>query len=76
MGTLFNVLKVVIFEASAAILLSTLSATLTAIPVYFLWNWLMPTIFGLTKLTFAQSWGICILFGLLFNNTVKIKEER
>lgn len=37
-----------------------------AIPVLLLWNWLMPTIFGLTTITLGQAWGISVLCGLLF----------
>ena len=37
-----------------------------AIPVMYLWNWLMPKIFGLTTLTFWQSWGLSLLTSLLF----------
>lgn len=38
---------------------------LLAWPVMLLWNWLMPTIFGLCKLTFWQSWGVMTLAGFL-----------
>lgn len=37
-----------------------------AIPVLLLWNWLIPTIFGLTTITLGQAWGILVLCGLLF----------
>lgn len=40
-------------------------ATLFAFVVMWLWNWLMPTIFGLTTLTFWQTAGIIILSKLL-----------
>ncbi|HLD90538.1 MAG TPA: hypothetical protein VI911_05915 [Patescibacteria group bacterium] len=42
---------------------------LLAFPVMWLWNWLMPTIFGLMKLTFWQSLGINLLCGFLFRST-------
>lgn len=32
-------------------------AIVLAIPVWLLWNWLMPTIFGVTKITIIQSRG-------------------
>jgi len=38
-----------------------------SIPVMLLWNWLVPTIFGLTSITLVQAWGISFLCGLLFN---------
>jgi hypothetical protein len=34
--------------------------------VMLLWNWLMPTIFGLTTITFWQSVGIVLLARLIF----------
>lgn len=41
-------------------------ALLTALPVYLLWNWLMPEIFGLTTLTFIQALGLSMLAACLF----------
>ena len=41
-------------------------AAIGSIPMWLLWNWLMPVIFGLTKLTLMQSFGIVLLSGLLF----------
>lgn len=38
-------------------------------PVMILWNWLMPALFGITKLTFWQSWGLMFLTGLLFDRS-------
>ena len=40
-----------------------------AIPPYFLWNWLMPAIFGLTTITFWQAWGLSFLSSILFKNS-------
>lgn len=34
--------------------------------VMWLWNWLMPMIFGLPTLTYWQAWGLVILFHILF----------
>ncbi|HKJ86096.1 MAG TPA: hypothetical protein VKA06_08465 [Spirochaetia bacterium] len=33
-----------------------------------LWNWLMPEIFGLTRITYWQAWGLFLLFSILFKN--------
>lgn len=44
-------------------------AVVIAIPVWLLWNWLMPTIFGVTKITIIQSWGISWLCSLLFGSS-------
>jgi hypothetical protein len=42
---------------------------IAAIPTYFLWNWLMPTIFGIKTVTFFQAWGLSFLAGILFKNS-------
>ncbi|MFD2566158.1 hypothetical protein [Pseudotenacibaculum haliotis] len=34
--------------------------------IMYLWNWLMPAIFGLTTITFWQAIGICLLSKILF----------
>ena len=34
--------------------------------IAYLWNWLMPTIFGLTTITFWQGVGIFVLCDILF----------
>ena len=44
-------------------------------PIYFLWNWLMPVIFGLPKITFLQSLGIWLLSSLLFRETIKVSKN-
>ena len=40
-------------------------ALLFALPVMWLWNWLMPAIFGLPTIGFLQTLGLLILSGLL-----------
>jgi hypothetical protein len=45
---------------------------LCAVPVMLLWDWLMPTLFGLKEITLFQAWGLSVLSGLLFkSNTSK-----
>ena len=34
--------------------------------VMLLWNWLMPSIFGVGTITFWQAWGLVVLAHLLF----------
>ncbi len=34
--------------------------------VMLLWNWLMPSIFGLPAITFWKAWGLVILAHILF----------
>jgi hypothetical protein len=39
---------------------------LCGLVVMLLWNWLMPDIFGLKRLTYWQAWGMLILCTILF----------
>lgn len=48
------------------IVLCFLIAIIAALPTMWLWNWLMPVIFGLSKITFWQAWGINMLCSILF----------
>ena len=45
-----------------------------AIPIWLLWNWLMPLIFGVTKLTLIQAWGVTFLSSLLFKSHASSKD--
>lgn len=58
------------FEVLAAIVgvLVVVSAFMT-LPVYFLWNWLMPTLFGLRALTLWQALGVTLLSACLFKSS-------
>lgn len=48
-----------------------------SIPLYFMWNWLVPDIFNLPTITFLQAIGLNILFNILFksNNIPSGKKE-
>jgi hypothetical protein len=49
-------------------------ALLLAFPVMWLWNWLMPVIFGLIKITFWQALGLNLLTGFLFKSSYSNKD--
>lgn len=51
------------------VVLGVLLSFILAIPVWLLWNWLMPEIFGLTTLTLVQAWGVSLLSSFLFKST-------
>jgi hypothetical protein len=52
-----------------------LSSILLAFPTMWLWNWLMPDIFGLMKIDLYQAMGINFLTNILFKSNVTIKRE-
>jgi len=70
------------WEASYAILLFLLLAvlvslaiiTLITLPIYFLWNWLVPSIFGLKQITFWQGW--LIAFAIAVFSFLKVVFRR
>ena len=43
--------------------------------IMWLWNWLMPAIFGLGAITYWQGWGISFLCGMLFTRTVNKEKD-
>ena len=51
------------------ILVAILIALLLALPVMWLWNALMPVIFGLIKITFWQALGLSLLCSFLFKSS-------
>lgn len=48
------------------VILGTLIAFVFGWIVMLLWNWLMPSIFGLPAITFWKAWGLLVLSHLLF----------
>ena len=36
--------------------------------VMILWNWLMPSIFGLSEITYLQAWGLVLMSHILFKS--------
>ena len=52
-----------------------LSAVILEFPTMFLWNWLMPNIFGVMKIDLYQAMGINFLSNILFKSNVTIKRE-
>lgn len=48
---------------------------LMALPTMWLWDWLMPELFGLSEITVWQAWGINILSGFLFKSSTTINKN-
>jgi predicted PurR-regulated permease PerM len=59
----------------AAIAIAFLAAVIMAYPVKWLWNWLVPSIFGLRTVSALEAWGLTLLIQLLLPKT-KTKTER
>lgn len=57
------------------ILFTGLFSFITALVVWPLWNCLMPLLFGLTKVTYFQAVGLCVLSTLLFRLSISWKRD-
>lgn len=48
---------------------------LFSLPVMWLWNFLMPKIFGLTTLTWVESWCLMLLTNFLANSSFRYSKD-
>ncbi len=64
----FHVLGFIGF-ALLGLLFAGIMALLLGFAVVWLWNWLMPAIFGLPAITFWQAWGLVVLAHILFKSS-------
>ena len=48
---------------------------LLGLPLQLLWNWLMPSIFGLKYITFWEAVGINTISSILFKSNINIKKD-
>jgi len=55
--------------------LVTLAVLLLGYPFMWLWNWLMPMIFGLPYITFYQAVGLNLISTILFKSSVTVKKN-
>ena len=58
-----------------AILLIAVVAVILGFPLMWLWNWLMPGVFGLPEITFWQALGINALSTILFKQNLNTKKD-
>ena len=52
-----------------------LAVLLFGAPLMLLWDWLMPTLFGLPEITFWQACGLQLLATLLFKPSLKTNKD-
>lgn len=58
-----------------AIIMMVFWSLVLAWPFQLLWNWLVPAIFGLGKITFVQAFGLKLLLALVFGR-ISIEDKR
>ena len=52
-----------------------LSAIIMAFPTMWLWNYVMPYVFGLTPITLFQAMALNFLSSILFKANVSVKKD-
>ena len=77
MRTQFEMESVLSFTALSvvAIIMMVFWSLVLAWPFQLLWNWLVPAIFGLGKITFFQAFGLKLLLALVFGR-MSIEDKR
>ena len=66
-------------EIAISILASAVALALISVPVYIMWNWLMPNIFSLPYIDYVEAWGLmafAVLLNSIFGLTVKSKKDK
>lgn len=58
----------IISMAIGGVIIAATIALILGLVVMWLWNWLMPAIFGLTQITFWPAWGLVLLSHILFKS--------
>ena len=56
-------------------LLTVVALIVFALPLMLLWNWVMPEIFNLPQITFAQALGLNLLCSILFKTNVSVNKN-
>ena len=54
--------------AVAGLCIAAALALVFGLVLMYLWNWLMPEIFGLPAITFWQAWGLVVISHILFKS--------
>lgn len=68
-------MKTTIKAVATAILVIAVAAVILGFPLMWLWNWLMPSIFGLPGITFLQALGLNMLSTILIKPTITTKKD-
>lgn len=69
-----NIIQGILLGVIALVIIALFSL-IAAVFMYFLWNWLMPDIFGLKIITYWQAWGLCFLCSMLFKSSCSSSKD-
>ena len=62
-------IKNVLLSIIAFLIVTVIISLITGVIIMFLWNWLMPEIFGIPTITYLQGVGLSSLCSMLFKST-------
>ena len=57
-----------ILHGLVGILIAIVVASIFGIAIMFLWNWIIPELFGIPEITYLQAWGLIIISRILFGS--------
>ena len=66
-------------DIAISILSSAVALALISVPVYIMWNWLIPNIFNLPYIDYVEAWvlmAFAVLLNSIFGLTVKSKKDK
>jgi hypothetical protein len=66
-------------DIAISIVSSAVALALISVPVYIMWNWLIPNIFNLPYIDYVEAWGLmafAVLLNSIFGLTVKSKKDK
>ena len=56
------------YEMGQKVVVTTLQFFLAPVALMFLWNWIMPGLFGLATIGYLKAWGLHVISRILFYN--------
>ena len=59
----------IVILAIGGVMVAVIMAFIFGLLVKWLWNWIMPGVFGLPVITFWQAWGLFLLMKILFGGS-------
>jgi len=59
----------IIAVVCVSVVVAVVIGILAGMPIFFLWNWLMPEIFDLPSISFLQAIGLSVLSSCLFSRS-------
>jgi len=64
-----------LYIAVGAVVLATVLQLLMAIPFMWLWDMIMPDLFGLKPISWLQAWGLMIMANIMFRTHIERKVD-